>query len=918
MSRHKIWTAAFAALVSCALLPQPASAEFATFTPPLELTEAQRAAQAAQQHEARLKGWLDDIEPELGPALANWSIALNAELRANTIFAAREALFAALRDIRAKHDPAIERLESELNIARRLLSAAQAQYTALPAQEGLYARQIKADVDRHTAQVGQLKTDLDARVAARHSELAPVQTDLDNTPAYTPPKTSVLEAKKALDYLYARKDRLETQLASIRQKARDKTLDYYARTAQLVPPYVKTLEVTHGDTVIYRATWQDKPGSTRKLGALDAAIIDQMIEMASQTLSLSQNRIAQLEKTRTALRKDTEYYRDQAQEKTRAIADTKNRALLQKTAAEVTIVLADVALTGGSVTVASYLAGEAVGTAVTAYSSKAGKQFLRETRVSESAIEAVKKLGEVIAEKELEESVGAMTDRYADLRHDAFGRKRSADYTRDATTIVNELGEELIQTGTGEIFEQLMTQLGRKEVADASSKAALQEITQISTRQAAAQVARNADTLATGGSITLAAADIATKIVIDRYANDRITYDAEGEASMRAAAISAQTAWNHVHAALMDERRRAQALETEIAALRLQRKQAVTARELVVDIDTPLSAKAISGKHVIDFAFEVSTSLQTPPRIVTDQPGIQIEGYAPDRKRRINWWQAFATLDEDQLKTVSSVTWQFALSAAFHRPYHAFDSDPATVPQIASYTDRKWHGFEPGPDMLHRLKLDMNRDQVCVLQSLDARANSPLGGGITIEEVQQQAAVQQVKLFEDSCAIWVKSTEQLSCVNTTVHKTADLVATETPSGVVFTGDYAHNGQIVPWSWCQNYLETEGRCLDEQHPDVHWPMCLDATGQLILDSDGQPYGTLYSETVVDVFYNINAPSCAGQALIECPNTKDDPGNALIFPGVVVDPEGVHLELPAIPFFNTPPGLTPELLQLPSPK
>ncbi|WP_350335661.1 hypothetical protein [Coralliovum pocilloporae] len=505
----------------------------------------------------------------------------------------------------------------------------------------------------------------------------------------------VRQKAEALEQAHARAQRNAVQ-------ARNYLVTYYTMLEGLRPPYIKSVRIKHGKTVLYEASWEERPG-TEKSGPLETKALKALIVKDEQILKLSRQRIEALTRNRKELRKIANNSRDYAQSLQSQIAGAQNRALLQKTAVDIAVVAADLAISGGALTIAGFSAGKSAELAISAYSRETARAVLRETGVSSELIGSVAKLYSTMAEKAAEQKIEALI-------------ANPTSFEGDALVAASEVGETLFEAATSKGIETVFDALGKESAESAARKTAFSSVSKAVSGSGAifdaSKTAQSAKGIASAASLI---ADISAKIIIARAEQEALERLGNDKLKAQANVHIAQGAWNRVHEELLAEQRRALFYETRIKALETRIEFGLPSRELVVKTNTSLDEKAIRTKHVVDVFFEVSQPLEEAPRLTTSTPGgVTIEKVTRDTRAGSSHWKTVMTLDEDQIRGIDAIPLEFRLLRGTHRPYWDFDTNPATAPFLKDLDERTWENFEPGPDKNHTLQIrPYAPDMVC-------------------------------------------------------------------------------------------------------------------------------------------------------------------------------------------------------------
>lgn len=468
------------------------------------------------------------------------------------------------------------------------------------------------------------------------------------------------------------------------------TLDLYTRLENTRPPFITRLRVRHDSKTIYDAEW--KAGLSSEEGtAREQEIAKARLNRELQILALSKKRIEILEANRAAFRQLMNNARAEAQVFQRKISDTEIFELQAKIAIEVAVVAAEIAISGGALTVASQGASLSLQRAVRAYGGDVAKQLAKNRNTRQAISNIVSKLGSAASAKPFEDAISNAYEYYGiDGISNAFLSEASE-------WVLSEVSGEVIDSG----FES-----GIKAAENIAATATV-ETFGATTANRVAKLAESSKSLA-GWKLSLGAAatEITAKVGLNYLTAQRLEQLGLDKVAKQTIVHVAQSVWNRVHGDLLRERLRADHIQTRVNTLRLlaegRKRIAFT---LDVKTDDPLTRDDIQKKHNVEISFETSEKLPYKPEIDSLE-GFDVVELEPAPKLGKNWWKAYAVIYENELSSKSSLPLTIRKSNQYS-PYSAFDSDPSTWPILTDLEGPTWKGFEPGPDTTHMVRLRM-------------------------------------------------------------------------------------------------------------------------------------------------------------------------------------------------------------------
>lgn len=767
--RLAVWSLSF---VIAAGTLAPSYAEFQSFQPSLELNTARNFMLETRADELdanqRLIAARDahvNAMVDYGKALAAYQKNQIAQSKRDYFFAEEQKLSEEWKERRLQFDLSEKSAQESVDAGWQNAKRAR--------DSGLSDAQYLSEVKFNTALIEKIRRDrreLNTKSSAYHDE---VQQQRDALEAFDPEAgVTVFDLQRDIERTSATHEAAFQRAERNAKKARAGLLSYYTMLEDLRPPYIKSLIVKHKNRVLYQAEWQTVPGP-KKSGSVQIDALEALVKKNQTILELSQQRIAQLTENRTKLRKLAAEARVEAQRLENDIVYTKNYALFQKTLVDIGAVLADLYVSGGALTIASYGASQSTRLAISAYTRRATEQTVKNYHLKRELAESVKAFYQTYMVKGLESRIEKSLS-------DAGVSGAALVATSE---VAEHLVKEAISIGVGDAFEKLDQYL----LSKASETALRQTIAEAAERSAARIPFDAVPKSNTGATIAILAADIATKVIIASTENSTLETLGERKLSSQTLGQIATAAMNNVQLEQEKERRRALLLETKIEALQSRIQNGHPAQKLEIKSDLVLDIDELSNAHTIDIIIEVSSALDKAPQIYTNQSGVTVEPATPDLRSGPNHWKTFATLDEDQLEGVQKIDWLIKLSEGRHKPYWAFDTKPGTVPFLRDLKDRGWDNFEPGEDANYALKLEPLKCRVPTPPSVSAQNIIPGDEG--------SPAAQQMQNVEHKT---IKSTTEQE--KTAKYCPADHVGLIDPEEFISCASFASTGARLSSTW----------------------------------------------------------------------------------------------------------------------
>jgi len=703
--QRSLWRQALAALLSLCLMASPtwqtAHAKIESFRWSNELSKARDAYEIVIQNEQDARKRFEEADEELQQANLRYTEALaeigwrEKEWRGNLALAKRhQSKMRKINDAFAELERKIGYAQARIESLNAEIAKVEAEPISLAYYQDAKIRELKGELQTAKAEFTASKRAMKPLSEEREDEIASYDARQTKLRPSVDIYAQIIAAADALTQVRSRHGEAAATYENARKNVPPATLDYFSRLENTRPPYVQSVVIKHGRRTIYDAQWKPVSSGEESSGIENTIVRDTLArERNIHTLSLQ--RIEILERNRTILRKHMNAARDEAQAYQIAIANTLTNEVHAKIALELAVIGAEIALTGGALTVATGVASLSVERAVKAYSKEYAEKFAEKALASDKLIKILVKLDAIATAKLLEDRI---TQSYVDRRYSGIGK---------------DIGSEVTEWAFGEAIGAALDRL-HSGMAKQAGQAAMESAARRGTSNAAVRnmtSAANASVMK--ASLGVAVAEIIGKVAVSYGARNVLEFYGNRKVAKQVEVFVTQYQWNKVHVALLQERLRAERISARIAALEMRLELGRLAYELDIRVDETLTTKDIEGKHNIDIFFETSERLELPPTI-EKLAGFEPQGFERDPRRGENWWKAFAVLDEEQLGGRFDLPITIKKDETLN-PYGELDSNPGTSPKLVNLQDPSWDGFEPGADRNHAIRLQEQPDYVCAL-----------------------------------------------------------------------------------------------------------------------------------------------------------------------------------------------------------
>lgn len=681
----------------------------------------------------------------------------------------------------------------------------------------------KADIQRR---LGNVERGLANQAETRARELRSLAADIPDPAVLLPLQGQVFRLQAQVDYT-----KLQTRLA--RATETEAAITFLNELIAVPPEHLSAVDVRmHGET-IYQGRWQ----ATGE-GLADT---DQEKAALSKVLASEVERLKVLETARDRLRavtrnsaQDIKYHNDIASNALQLIANEQLRTLVINTGLEMGGAAAGMIVSGGM-----------TGLLTAASALKGSKPAIRELLTVPTDGEALAMLSQVVA---------------ADIAKHYNGKL--AGSLEQANMVLPLAGGIRVNTGVG-----LSSDAGRLVAGDFVEIALVE-----GADKAAGTVLRRAG---------LVGAAKPKPFMNKGNLVDIVTTSLKAGVALRAEILNEARAWEYLVAHTRAQSLHSVYLQSKVAwlrSIRIVEAQREVVAALTARLENGLQARQLDASRkpadlvagaLLEIELEFSHQVALEP--VIEAPSLEVIQIAPKGEGRRRWI-ATARLLEDRDKLTLSVGYRQT-----ERPWSMLDSNPATPPRLASLTGPHWGGYEAGPDRNHFLLRSPADTSDCRQSETASGAGLVLAGGLNWKQLRDAAGEHGIFYPESVCEVWIRSVADLPCKNTTRTKFAELLQAEVRPGVfqpVTPQTLVADGQEVSWTVCRRYDAERRHCLDDRFADAPENLCLGPHGEVLSGPDGGPYSMF--ETRPEVYFDVNSPSCAGQADIrKCPMRSDEP-------------------------------------------